>query len=75
MQEAVAHLGNQMSAIMSDATDGFSYPGGISTEQLIIGGGPEESDYAELHDEMIYQLLDFCFTETAFLQIFLCVDV
>ena len=57
LQEAEAGLGHQRPAVVAHAADRFRHPGRVAGEQIVIFGRPQESDDAELDDEIVDDLL------------------
>ena len=59
MQVAEGHLCYQRTSVQADAADGLSYPGRIAGEQFIVLRSTGEFHQTQLHDKVVYKLLDF----------------
>ncbi len=75
MQEAEAALGHQRTAVDADTADRFGHPGRVAREQRVVVVRPQETDHAQLDDQIVDQFLRFAFGEYAFLDVTLDVDV
>ena len=75
MQVAVAHLGDQVTAVDGDAADGLGNPLRIAGEELVVFRRAGELDHAQLHDEVIHHLLDLLLGEQAAAQVALGIDI
>ena len=75
MQDAEAGLGHQRAAVHAHAADGLRHPDGVAAEQLVILGGAQEAHDAQLHHEVVHDLLDFLFGDKPLLQVALEINI
>ena len=75
VQVAEAHLGDERAAVHAHAADGLGDPLRVAREQVLVLGRAGELDHAELHDEVVHELLDLLLGEGAARQVALRVDV
>ena len=75
VQVAVAHLGNERTAVDTHAADGLGDPLRVAGEQGLVLGGTGKLDHAELHDEVIHELLDLLLGEGTVGKVALSIDV
>ena len=61
--------------IEADTADRLGDPGRVPAEEGVVGGGAQEADDAQLHDEVVDQLLDLRLGVKPRLQVALTVDV
>ena len=75
VQDAEAVPGDERPAVHPHAADRFGHPCGIAAEQLVIFLDAHELDDAQLHDEMVDELLRLLFGERSLVQIALDINV
>ena len=75
LQHTEGAAGHQRAAVFAHTADGFGYPGGVAGEQAVVLGGTDETHHAQLHHELVHELLDFGFRDGAGGQVALEVDV
>ncbi len=64
-----------MPPVMAHTSDSLCYPGGVATEQLVVGRCPEEPDDTEFHDKVVDKLLDLAFCVLAAFKVSLAIDI
>ena len=72
---AVGHLGHHMPAVDAHAADGFCNPGRISGKQGIVLRSSGKFHQTQLHDKVVYKLLDLFLCEGSILKIPLGIDI
>jgi hypothetical protein len=75
MEVAEAHLRDHAAAVDAHAADGLGDPLRVSGEQVVVLGGARELHHAELHDEVVDELLHLLLGEGAARQVALGIDV
>ncbi len=75
VEEAVIGLGHHAPAVLSHTSDFEGGPDGVAREEGVIGRNTGEFDHAELHDEMVDELLGAFFGELARSEVAVDVDV
>ena len=75
MEDAVIVLGDHGTAVVSEAGDGERGPDRVAGEQLVVSGDTREFDHAELHDEVVDDLLCVGLGDEAVAQIAFHVDI
>ena len=64
-----------MSAVDAHTAQRLGYPCGVACKELVVLGSSCELNKTELHDKLVYKLLDFAFGEGAFLKVSFCIYV
>ena len=75
MQEAEVVLGNHRAAVLSKACNFERRPDGVAGEELVVALDAGKADHAELHDDVVNELLSLLLGEDAVLDVALDVDV
>ena len=75
VQIAVAHLGDHVTAIGAHTAQALGDPGGIAGEDVVVIGGTGKLDQTQLHNKVVYKLLDLLFGEDAVAQVALGIDI
>ena len=75
VEVAERRLGDEGAAVHAHAADGLGDPLRVAGEEVLILGGTGELDHAELHDEVVHELLDLLLGEGAAGEVALSVDV
>ena len=63
VEVAEAHLGDHGPSVHAHAADGLGHPLGVAREEVVVLGGARELDHAQLHDEVVHELLDLLLRE------------
>src|SRR5699024_4624907 len=69
VEEAVAGLGDHAAAVHADAGHFQGGPDGVAREQLVVAGDAGKLDHAELHDQVVNQLLGLGLGQGAVVQV------
>ena len=75
VKQAEGGLGDHAAAVVAETGVGPSGPVRIAGEDLVVGLGTQEAHDAQLHDNLVDELLGALFVELAGLQVALDVDV
>ena len=75
LEEAEAGLGDQRPAVVAHAADRFRHPGRIAGEQLVIFRRAQETDDAQLDDEVVDDLLRLLLGDQSGFEVALEIDV
>ncbi len=75
MQEAEIGLGDHRTAVHADAGDLQRGPDGVAAEQLVVAGDARKFDHAELHDQVVDELLGLALGQGAAVEVALDIDV
>ena len=75
VEEAVIGLGHHAPAVLSHASDFQGRPDGVAREEGVIGRNTGEFDHAELHDEVVYELLSAFLSEDAGSEVAVDIDI